>query len=95
MDTNETKKFKAYHLAFSFYQQIPGVITIPAATPEEAEAKLMEMLKDYNGTVVHQIMDLDDVPSLKSQIDLKALIEGATDLEPIEDGEDAAKKKLN
>ncbi len=56
---------KAYHISFIYDQPQPGVITIPAETPEDATAKLNEMLVGYTNVKIMQVVDLEEVPFMQ------------------------------
>lgn len=60
---------KAYHISFVFDQPQPGVITIPAPTPEEAEQALRKMLEGFSNVQIMQVTDLEEIPFLKKMFE--------------------------
>ena len=58
-----------YHIAFSFDEPKPGVISIPAKNAEDAKAKLLEMAKNMRNVTIVDIIDAAEVPQLQEMID--------------------------
>jgi hypothetical protein len=53
---------KVFHIAFSYWSPMPGVITLAAETPEAATEQLMELAKDMRDVKVHQVLDTEQLP---------------------------------
>lgn len=87
----ETKKL--YHIAFSFAEPRPGVITIPAENPDAAKALLMEMAKDMVNVQIHDIVDAATVPDLQAAI--KQQMEATEQVIDDTEQEQVEKKVLN
>lgn len=84
---------KAFHIAFSFMQKMPGVITIPAPSKEEAKAQFLQMADGLNELTVHEIVDLEEVPALNKILQEQLAMEEALVAE--EDVEEETKKTVN
>lgn len=63
---------KVYHIAFSYWSPMPGIITLAADTPEEAEALLREMSKDMKDVKIIEILDAADMPSFQESAEAMA-----------------------
>lgn len=86
-------KLNAYHVAFTFDQPTPGVITIPAATKDEASKKLADMAND-NGIKnlnIKEVIDIEDIPHLKAIIDQQS--QAMADAQAMLDEHDTDNKK--
>jgi 23S rRNA pseudoU1915 N3-methylase RlmH len=60
---------KAFNIAFTFDQKVPGVITIPAETSDEAAAKLKDYLKDFSNVDIKEVVDIDNIPAIRKMVD--------------------------
>ena len=60
---------KAYHLSFVFEQMQPGIITLPADSPEHAKERLHEMLAEFKGVKIFQVTDLEEIPFMQKMFD--------------------------
>lgn len=80
----EKKTLNVYHIAFSFDDPKPGVISIPAESAEEAKKVLLEMAKNMRNVTIVDIIDAAEVPQLQEMIE-RARNSAVEDAEIIED----------
>lgn len=84
-----------YHIAFSFAEPRPGVITVPADSPEEAKDLLLKMAKDMVNVEVHEIVDSKDIPDFQKAIANKMIADQQVADNETKDLDDEDKKVIN
>lgn len=73
---------KAFHVSFSFTQQMPATITIPADTEDEAKDKLKTMAAGVSNLEIHEIIDIEKIPVYNKMLQESQAKEEASDVEP-------------
>ena len=63
----ETEK-KLWHIAFSFDEPRPGVITIPADNEEDAKKLLLDMAKNMHNVEIYDIVDASLLPNIQDMM---------------------------
>lgn len=63
---------KVYHIAFSYWSPMPGIITLAADDEAQAEALLREMSKDMKDVKIIEILDAALMPSFQESAEAMA-----------------------
>ena len=67
----ETQK-KLWHIAFSFDEPRPGVITVPADDSEGAKKLFLDMAKGMRNVEVYEIVDAATLPNIQDMLKAQA-----------------------
>lgn len=88
----ETTNKKLWHIAFSFDEPRPGVITVPADDSEGAKKLFLDMAKGMRNVEIFEVVDAETLPNiqdmLKAQIDAQSAVVDDVNTNP-------EKEKLN
>lgn len=63
---------KVYHIAFSYWAPMPGIITLAADDEAGAEAVLREMSKDMRDLKIVEIIDASLIPNFQESAERMA-----------------------
>lgn len=68
MDTQK----KLWHIAFSFEEPRPAVITLPGDTEDEAKKLLLDMAQNMRNVEIHECVDASILPNIQDMLRAQA-----------------------
>lgn len=89
----ETENKKLWHIAFSFDEPRPGVITLPADDADGAKKLLTDMTKNMRNVEIYDVVDASILPNIQDMLKAQAEMHEAAAEDVNVDPED--KKKIN
>ena len=63
---------KVFHIAFSYWSPMPGIITLAADDEDSAKKLLLEMSKDMRDVKILEIIDAAQIPSFQESAQMMA-----------------------